>query len=544
VSNPPRLPSVTSDIPRDLRMFLDRVRETLSTGVISADEVREIARVTPSPFAPADPATQPPIPTGVRTLGEPGAILVEWDPPGYGGHLYTEIWAGTLNDIRGATAVGMAPGASFPHLVGSEQERYYWVRFVNVSGLAGRFHAQSGIYGKSLPSFILPDPPTDALDASELNRLLDERLRWLEDPETGLPSTTSSYSNLNAQINEDGGIVSQVEGLQVAVEPSNLFAGLQTQGIVWADATGEGTAGATYTLKLRAQDNTGAAQVGFGMAAVKENGQWVADVQFNANRFSIRDPSAPIGSPRRYPFIVANGVTYIDTAMIPNLGVTNAKIANLSADKLTAGAIAVGQSIRSTNFVNGVSGWTINGDGNAQFGSVSIRGQLTAGQITDLSIDPSKIRNDSTFSLAGGFLGSGTTLDIPIWGGNGGEDRARLYAILFSIDVAKQQYDEGNPLYLAAKTIRIQMRLETTGSNFYDRSFTIAPIEGMRGVVGGSIATRAFPNTFITDMPAYNVDATWGAWGGSGLRTFRMIVNHTSGAGALSGRFIVIGYKK
>lgn len=71
----------------------------------------------------------------------------------------------------------------------------------------------------------------------------------------------------------------------------------------------------------------------------------------------------------------------IVNALIANLAVDDAKIASLGAAKLLAGAIAVGEDIRSTNYVAGVSGWRIEGSGAAQLPALAILGQLVAAQI-------------------------------------------------------------------------------------------------------------------------------------------------------------------
>lgn len=76
---------------------------------------------------------------------------------------------------------------------------------------------------------------------------------------------------------------------------------------------------------------------------------------------------------------IQNGA--IVNAMIANLAVDNAKIANVSAAKLTAGSLAVGTYAQSTGFIAGTTGWIIHGNGTAEFGAASIRGQLTAAQI-------------------------------------------------------------------------------------------------------------------------------------------------------------------
>lgn len=69
------------------------------------------------------------------------------------------------------------------------------------------------------------------------------------------------------------------------------------------------------------------------------------------------------------------------SGVMQNLIVDNAQIANLSAAKLLAGSIGVGAYIQSTGYSAGVTGWRIHGNGFAEFGAASIRGQLTAAQI-------------------------------------------------------------------------------------------------------------------------------------------------------------------
>ena len=71
----------------------------------------------------------------------------------------------------------------------------------------------------------------------------------------------------------------------------------------------------------------------------------------------------------------------VTNGKIANLAVDDAKIANLAVSKLTAGSVSVGQYIQSTGYSAGTNGWHINGNGFAEFGSASIRGQLTASQI-------------------------------------------------------------------------------------------------------------------------------------------------------------------
>lgn len=68
----------------------------------------------------------------------------------------------------------------------------------------------------------------------------------------------------------------------------------------------------------------------------------------------------------------------------------------VSASKIAAGSLAVGQSIYSNGYVPGVSGWSINASGSAEFGSVAIRDVLTL-QNSQISIS-----SGGTLSGAGG----------------------------------------------------------------------------------------------------------------------------------------------
>lgn len=106
-------------------------------------------------------------------------------------------------------------------------------------------------------------------------------------------------------------------------------------------------------------------------------------------------------TPQTKPFVVQtvpeviNGFTvepgvYADNAFFARLvatrgqigllAVDDARIADLSVSKLTAGSIAVGQFAQSTGYVAGSAGWRINGDGTAEFSGVVVRGTIFASQ--------------------------------------------------------------------------------------------------------------------------------------------------------------------
>jgi hypothetical protein len=104
-------------------------------------------------------------------------------------------------------------------------------------------------------------------------------------------------------------------------------------------------------------------------------------------------------TPQALPFVVQvvpetiNGVTvdpgiYAENAFFARLvatrgqigllAVDDARIASLSAAKLTAGSIAVGQHIQSTSYIAGQQGWRISGSGSLEANTGTFRGQLAA----------------------------------------------------------------------------------------------------------------------------------------------------------------------
>ncbi|MNX80951.1 hypothetical protein D3C86_1126240 [compost metagenome] len=92
-------------------------------------------------------------------------------------------------------------------------------------------------------------------------------------------------------------------------------------------------------------------------------------------------------------------------------------IAFLTASKIRTGVISVGEHISSANYVAGTSGWRINGDGQAEFAGVVVRGEIyaTSGEIGGLIIDTHEIRSTNYNAGTGvGFrLADDGTLNIP-----------------------------------------------------------------------------------------------------------------------------------
>lgn len=114
---------------------------------------------------------------------------------------------------------------------------------------------------------------------------------------------------------------------------------------------------------------------------------WVADRQYASVPFQVvtsltYDADGNVIPPGVYITDAYIKNATITTAKIKNAAITDAKILNLSANKLTAGSIAVGQCIGSTGFQSGVQGWQICGNGNAEFNNQTVRGTIYGGAAT------------------------------------------------------------------------------------------------------------------------------------------------------------------
>ncbi|WP_238084286.1 phage tail tip fiber protein [Pseudescherichia vulneris] len=134
-----------------------------------------------------------------------------------------------------------------------------------------------------------------------------------------------------------------------------------------------------------------------------------------ADRFSVISTDSAKLSDKVYPFVVQNGKTFINSAviasasineaMINDLSVSRAKIQSEAVDSSKIARLSVlnfhlqdgiidsakiSQQLQSTNW-DGVNGWMINKNGTANFGNVNVRGniQATSGTLDNVIINDS-----------------------------------------------------------------------------------------------------------------------------------------------------------
>lgn len=288
------LPTVTSDIPRDLRNFIDRLRELLgSSGTerfVTAKELISAGVITNT----VTPVTNKPTVVTVATPPSPGIItvtpaiqniLVEWARPTYVGHAYAEVWGNSVDNVNTAVKIGIAPGNVYVDPIGPSASRYYWVRFINILDVSGPFNSASGTLGQT---------------GSDVTYMLET----LSDAAL---SPTSPYSKF-------------------AVRADFFFVAPAM------DFNQEATPTATATGDLWYKPSTGVTTVWNGSTWAAFNTTLPFIV--NTTTQTINGVSVPPGVYMDAAFIKSGTIT---NAKIGNAAIDDAKIANLSAAKITAG---------------------------------------------------------------------------------------------------------------------------------------------------------------------------------------------------------------
>lgn len=135
----------------------------------------------------------------------------------------------------------------------------------------------------------------------------------------------------------------------------------------WSAAGNAGAQGATsldvsYTLGLLTSN-------GFGDPSSQS-----PFVQLDAP-VTINDVEVPAGTYLHQAW-VANGT--ITRLKVGDAAIDDAKVANLSAAKLTAGDGTIGGILKSADYVSGATGWAIHRDGWAEFANATVRGTIYA----------------------------------------------------------------------------------------------------------------------------------------------------------------------
>lgn len=128
----------------------------------------------------------------------------------------------------------------------------------------------------------------------------------------------------------------------------------------WVDAE---SAGAQYGVKLGLKYNGVEYSAGMSMELVGSGAGVKSQFIFDANRFAISNGIGSGSSQWALPFVVESNQVFIQSAVIKDGSITNAKIGN---------------RIQSNNYVAGSTGWAIDKSGSAEFSNATVRGNLYA----------------------------------------------------------------------------------------------------------------------------------------------------------------------
>lgn len=314
------LPSVTSSLPRDLQMFIQRVREVMDGG--GEDAVVTVRQLIASGIAKSktgggfasveEPVQAPHPPRNLSSSGAMANIILSWDAPTYKGHAYTEIWAHTSDILGDAVLVGMTAGNSFAHNIGGTATRYYWARNVNQNGLASAYNATGGLQA----------------------------------------STSSSPNFLMELLAETFGTNSQAPFFQIDTSTT---------------INGVSVAAGTY-MKSAFIHDAAITNAKIGNAAV-DSAKIANATIVDGDIASATITGAKIGS------ATITGAN-IASATITSANIQNATIATADIADAAITNAKIGGAIQSTAYSAGSAGWKIDKDGSAELNNATFRGTL------------------------------------------------------------------------------------------------------------------------------------------------------------------------
>ena len=130
----------------------------------------------------------------------------------------------------------------------------------------------------------------------------------------------------------------------------------------WVDAE---SAGAQYGVKLGLKYNGVEYSAGMSMELVGSGAGVKSQFIFDANRFAISNGIGSGSGQWALPFVVESNQVFIQSAVIKDGSITNAKIGN---------------RIQSNNYIAGSQGWGIGKDGACEFNNVVVRGEVRAAE--------------------------------------------------------------------------------------------------------------------------------------------------------------------
>lgn len=397
--------------------------------------------------------------TNVSTSVTATSNIITWDYDYLYPLSFFEIWratatnAGTAEDpdwqgsLSNAGIVGIDRGQVYvDQAVTSGQVYVYWVRAIGPTGLAGPYDSVDGTVAETTEDIIgAIAAGSQAIKESHLSQTLVNSIPTL----AGVPDVVEDITTLEANLETTYVVKASVDG---KVSGFGLYNdGTTSQFAIYADQfaiTYDDTivSNQTYTLTQSQTasipvDSTysvviSASQGSTGYFTVTNNhpdqpvtlkiNRFIFDGNDDSNSFTINLDDSNSGGNNTtainvgvtdnsvqqveiaymrpnptevaVPFYVKGGVVYINTAVIEDASITNAKLANISADKITTGTLDANDvTISNLTFDSGDITGTLSTVNNAFTVNANATGDDPVGTFSTIAIDDSFI-NRGTIS--------------------------------------------------------------------------------------------------------------------------------------------------
>lgn len=349
-----------------------RIRATNTIGIKSPWKASGAVAIDGLLAAPASPAS-------LVASSEIFGITLNWGfPSGLNILSYTEIWYSATNDRTAATLLTMLPYPQAKYtLTGlkSGQTFYFWVRLVDKNGLAGDYYpasATGGVEGTSstdaanilgyltnkitstqLGGDLMSEIGTASSTATEAKDAADNAQSIVSSIESQISRAPDAEGDLADVLNEWSSRASITQLQKTSSSNEEALAELDTklsakinqnsadiETNATAIAKADGTLSSAYTVKTGITAGGKYYAAGFAVGVDNSSGSVQSQFLVNADTFAILS-STESGGTVTSPFTVSGGQVYMDSALIQDASISNAKIADASISNAKIDTAAV-----------------------------------------------------------------------------------------------------------------------------------------------------------------------------------------------------------
>jgi hypothetical protein len=307
---------------------------------------------------------------------------------------YTKVLRSPVENAVSAIEITAEGGSHYYDKLDTDTRYYYWIQIVSVNGTVGDLIGPASAVAMPAIDQVIANL-TAKIDAGHLSQALKSQLDQIallgqaitqesqarSDSETAtstlLTQVQAAVDNATALLNQeitarttsDSSLVQSIQTAQSTL--GDNLAQVQTSLQTNIDTVGDTVTdiGALYTAQVNVNGLVG----GFG---VYNDGTSV-EAGFDVDTFWI----GKTADNKRKPFIIVNGVTYIDDAVIRQLTFDKLKAADgsliVSGGKVQANYLTVNNA-QSDNYLANTRGWSLKADGSGEVQGLKVRGDVEA----------------------------------------------------------------------------------------------------------------------------------------------------------------------